>query len=220
VKKLSQTGFTLIELLLVISIIAMLAAMLFPVLSSVKRASKGTVCAAQLHSIGLAIDMYAADWDQLYPYGTDGQSKVNPLVGSDETAAQIQALPLLNGILATYERDPNIWRCPVDNGSIGTGPSNGSTLFAQFGGSYWFQSLLAISHVSDPAEGISDSTGNPSYGSSQIIILRDWSPFWHLNSGSTHMTPDTERYTALYADDHIKSVGLYGEVLGTAVSFD
>lgn len=56
-------GFTLIELLIVITIIAILAAILFPVFAAAKGAAKRTVSASNLHQIGLAWLMYADDVD-------------------------------------------------------------------------------------------------------------------------------------------------------------
>ena len=69
--------FTLIELLLVISIMAILAALLLPVLSKAKAITRQTVCKGQLKQIGLAYSMYSDDYDEalcvtkdsLYPGG-------------------------------------------------------------------------------------------------------------------------------------------------------
>jgi prepilin-type N-terminal cleavage/methylation domain-containing protein/prepilin-type processing-associated H-X9-DG protein len=55
--------FTLIELLLVISIIAILAALLLPALSKAKAISRQTVCKGQLKQIGLAYIMYGDDFN-------------------------------------------------------------------------------------------------------------------------------------------------------------
>lgn len=54
-------GFSLIELLVVVSIIALLIAMLLPALAKVKEVSRRAVCAANLHSFGIAAAAYAHD---------------------------------------------------------------------------------------------------------------------------------------------------------------
>jgi prepilin-type N-terminal cleavage/methylation domain-containing protein/prepilin-type processing-associated H-X9-DG protein len=54
-------GFNLIELLVVIAIIALLIAIILPVLEKVRHKSYISACAANLHSIGQAMFVYAND---------------------------------------------------------------------------------------------------------------------------------------------------------------
>jgi prepilin-type N-terminal cleavage/methylation domain-containing protein len=66
-----RTGFTLIELLVVVGILAVLAALLFPVLSKARGSAQITTCSSNLHQIGLAVQMYDSDWGGLPPNFTD-----------------------------------------------------------------------------------------------------------------------------------------------------
>jgi prepilin-type N-terminal cleavage/methylation domain-containing protein len=67
----SQRGFTLIELLVVIAIIAILAAILFPVFQRARENAKRASCWSQLHQMGIAVHMYAQDYDEYLPIGPD-----------------------------------------------------------------------------------------------------------------------------------------------------
>jgi len=62
-------GFTLIELLVVIAIIAILAAILFPVFAKARESARKATCASNLKQLGLAMIMYANDYDSQYPFG-------------------------------------------------------------------------------------------------------------------------------------------------------
>lgn len=59
-------GFTLTELLVVIAIVAILAAMLLPALSRAKAQAQSAKCKSNLHQMGLALNMYLADF-HVYP---------------------------------------------------------------------------------------------------------------------------------------------------------
>jgi prepilin-type N-terminal cleavage/methylation domain-containing protein/prepilin-type processing-associated H-X9-DG protein len=67
----SGTGFTLIELLVVIALIALLAAILFPVFARAREAGRKATCLSNLRQIGMAFAMYVEDNDGCYPNAGD-----------------------------------------------------------------------------------------------------------------------------------------------------
>lgn len=58
-------GFTLIELLIVIAVIAILAAILFPVFARARENARRSSCQSNLKQIGLGIMQYAQDYDEV-----------------------------------------------------------------------------------------------------------------------------------------------------------
>ncbi|MCJ8331782.1 MAG: DUF1559 domain-containing protein [Lentisphaeria bacterium] len=65
----NQSKFTLIELLVVIAIIAILAAMLLPVLGRAKEKARRILCAGNLHQMGIAANSFANDFESRVPRG-------------------------------------------------------------------------------------------------------------------------------------------------------
>ncbi len=61
-------GFTLIELLVVIAIIAILAAILFPVFARAREAARAANCKSNLKQLGIGMNMYVQDFDEVYPH--------------------------------------------------------------------------------------------------------------------------------------------------------
>jgi len=123
--KAKQKGFTLIELLLVIAIIALLIALLTPVLRSAKERAHRAVCLSNLNQLTLAWLTYADEHDGKMVRGTafstDTGTIVNRAVYEESWVGKAFLAPesrteLIDnpqkGALWPYIKDLDIYRCP------------------------------------------------------------------------------------------------------------
>lgn len=121
-----RNAFTLIELLIVIAIIAILAAMLFPVMAQAKVAAKRASSISNMKQIGVALQVYLADYDDATPplYYFDSNNTVIP------SAQGFYYWPLL---LLPYAKSEDIFLCPADKADDGIlADSNGRGRFHRF----------------------------------------------------------------------------------------
>lgn len=65
----TRRGFTLIEILVVIGIIALLAALIFPVFAAVREKGRRTACASNMRQLGMALMQYTQDNNEQEPDG-------------------------------------------------------------------------------------------------------------------------------------------------------
>jgi prepilin-type N-terminal cleavage/methylation domain-containing protein/prepilin-type processing-associated H-X9-DG protein len=103
-------GFTLIELLVVIAIIAILAAILFPVFAQAREKARATACLSNMKQVGLALQMYAQDYDETMPLG-------NTVAGFNEPNAP----PNFLGSLVPYTKNLGIFACPSASNASSAG---------------------------------------------------------------------------------------------------
>ena len=126
----TQKGFTLIELLVVITILGILAAILFPVFLKMRERAHVTTCASNLHQLGLAIQMYQQDWNGERPIS-------GPVVSS--VPGQCENMDFYK----PYDRDPETYHCPNDDLSVVK--ENGCTWFYVYRNSLFLPDRLKLS---------------------------------------------------------------------------
>jgi prepilin-type N-terminal cleavage/methylation domain-containing protein/prepilin-type processing-associated H-X9-DG protein len=126
----SRGGFTLIELLVVIAIIAVLAALLLPVLAKSKDRSLTAACLNNLRQLQTCWYMYALDHDDVLP-PNQSVYDINtgaPIPGVNlgwtwcpgNTRVDTNTANIESGYLFTYNRNAAIYRCPADRAKVET----------------------------------------------------------------------------------------------------
>jgi prepilin-type N-terminal cleavage/methylation domain-containing protein/prepilin-type processing-associated H-X9-DG protein len=115
-----EGGFTLVELLTVVAIIAVLAAILFPVVARARESARRATCLSNLKLAGYACLAYVQDNDETFPMS------VYPLDGTDENGHLSLPSPgahvaIVYDALLPYLKTPELLRCPSDPGGDGAG---------------------------------------------------------------------------------------------------
>jgi prepilin-type N-terminal cleavage/methylation domain-containing protein len=158
-------AFTLIELLVVIAIIAILAAILLPVLSAAQERSRRIDCVNNLRQIGLGMIVYAGDYNDYvvsalpavstnYPPTTMQPYNQTALTPPEAGTAKDVNLDM------TATNTANIWCCP-DLAGYGTSynANSGGPVGPQwqigyqyFGGIYWWYNSYYVGKSASPVK--------------------------------------------------------------------
>lgn len=111
-------AFTLIELLVTISIIAVLAGLLLPALSSAKAKVKTVQCSSQFKQFGVAFQLYADAHEERVLPNKDGQNVplgqawVQGWLGLPGPDCS-NTLYLKQSLISPYLKNVEVWRCPI-----------------------------------------------------------------------------------------------------------
>jgi len=115
----TRPGFTLVELLVVIAVIAILAALLLPVLARAKEKSRMTICLNNLRQLTLCAHLYAIDNGDLLPpnnsyWSPGGAMKLGTSWCQDFPRLDQAPYKIKIGLLYPYNTTPAIYHCPAD----------------------------------------------------------------------------------------------------------
>ena len=128
--KKNKKAFTLVELLVVISIIALLMAIMMPSLARVKNQAQALVCRNSLRQWGLFFDFYLQN--------TDGRFFRQMGMG-DGSLDGIW----MDAIRTYWDENPDLWCCPTatipgkNEDDVGTGIDGPFAAWGMFDGAYW-----------------------------------------------------------------------------------
>lgn len=208
-----RRAFTLIEVLVVIAIIAIVCAIVFPVFRSAKASAKKIACINNLSQVGKSVLLYMGDYDDKFPYGLDAVDRYRPEIWSEWPAwqARIPYMEMLHEVLQPYLKNHDIFHCPSDRGTEVVENQFPMTLlsapsaFETFGTSYNYRTELAFrgmcqSDMEWPATTnvLFDAAGHW-HGSERAVRPSDpYQTAYQLMRGY--------RYNVLYCDMHVKSI--------------
>lgn len=180
--RLAVVGFTLIELLVVIAIIAILAAMLLPVLAKAKAKAQSAYCQNSQKQLAIGAIMYIGDSQDTYPssgsrweYGFQLSDWIYWRGGAatptmpDGTKATLNKSPVV-AVLGTGA-STNIFRCPADNNN----KDRNNTLYSyglDGNGVYWYSyCLTCVEGTGNGLASIWDSAGLHPFKNSRVRNL-------------------------------------------------
>lgn len=155
----SVWAFTLMELLVVISIIAILASLLLPVLSAAKKRAGQAICINNLKQLGLGMQMYIDDHSDTFPGNASQHSGFQAsdwIYWRTNTAyPQVDKSPIA---IAMADASPKLFRCPLDTDNTAR---MDSPMTDNVNGIYLYSYSLTSYNIVD--SGSVDASGNPRY---------------------------------------------------------
>lgn len=102
-----KRGFTLLEVLVVLFVVCVLAALLFPVGARGRENARRSSCQSNLKQIGLGVLQYVRDYDEIYPLAyTDDDASGDYNANFDRGWMQL---------VQPYIKSTQVFQCPSEN---------------------------------------------------------------------------------------------------------
>ncbi len=118
---MKHRGFTMVELLIVLVVVAALAGIGIPLGRSMVAKSRQAACLNQLRSLGVALEGYLQDHQQILPGLKAGRS------------SKTEDIPVLEVVLLPYVESPDAFKCPQDSKEFSKSGSSYLWNFTQSG---------------------------------------------------------------------------------------
>jgi general secretion pathway protein G len=209
-----KRAFSLVELMVVIAIVGILVAIIFPVVVGAKRRAKVSACLSNESQIGKAVLLYSNDNDDLFPYAVDATDKYASDIWNShlDWKAQIPTMLLLNDALAGYAPSPELFHCPADTGytvldnDFPTELSAQPSSFKAFGLSYVYRTEVAFKHLSQ------SDLQSPT----EFNLIADGSGHWH--SGAAPLTANDDPYNVIAKLRQYRYVTVFGDLHAKSIS--
>lgn len=121
-------AFTLIELLVVITIISILAAILFPVFAQAREKARATTCLSNTKQIGVALQLYVQDYDErIFFRSSTSSTPYNTRALITVPASASNAERWWN-VLMPYLKSNQVFTCPSDAAPTPSKDVNGNAV--------------------------------------------------------------------------------------------
>jgi prepilin-type N-terminal cleavage/methylation domain-containing protein/prepilin-type processing-associated H-X9-DG protein len=114
-----KDAFSLIEFFVVIAIIAILAALLLPALSTAKARAYRVACLNNQRQLGIAWEMYSSEADDQLVVNFGGPSSRSPITSwAGNAAFDADPATFSGAALFPYVRGIQVYRCPADRSFV------------------------------------------------------------------------------------------------------
>ncbi len=176
-----RKNFTLIELLVVISIIAILAGMLLPVLGNVRKKARLTECMSNLKQIGMGFAGYMVEFQDTFPIAAMKPSEC--LTDNEKPIAEV--------LLSYVGNQKKVFRCPEDIRAekMYEGGTKDGTFFEVEGCSYEYASMLG-------GRKLTAQMGHMNISSAKRVVMFDYECF-HRQSSWYSLSQDESQTDAI-----------------------